>query len=135
MITLTAIGHKQRRNRHYRRVWPVAPTSGIGTTVPGAVLDVAGDIATGGGSIKWKTYTGTTAASANTTVAHGLTASKVISVNCSIYGADGIYYNWTYFSSGIIDARTWWDSTNITLAVGSSNNSSRPYRCIAIYIP
>jgi len=34
MITLTAIGHKQRRNRNYRRVWPVAPTSGIGTTAP-----------------------------------------------------------------------------------------------------
>ena len=44
MITLTAIGHKQRRNRNYRRVWPVAPTSGIGTTSPGTALDVSGAI-------------------------------------------------------------------------------------------
>jgi len=42
MITLTTIGHKQRRNRNYRRVWPVAPTSGIGTTAPGAKLEIAG---------------------------------------------------------------------------------------------
>jgi len=40
MITLTTIGHKQRRNRNYRRVWPVAPTSGIGTTAPGSTLEV-----------------------------------------------------------------------------------------------
>jgi len=40
MITLTTIGHKQRRNRNYRRVWPVAPTSGIGTTSPGGALHV-----------------------------------------------------------------------------------------------
>jgi hypothetical protein len=44
MITLTTIGHKQRRNRNYRRVWPVAPTSGIGTTAPGARLEVNGAI-------------------------------------------------------------------------------------------
>ena len=44
MITLTAIGHKQRRNRNYRRVWPVAPTSGIGTTAPTQALDVNGTI-------------------------------------------------------------------------------------------
>ncbi|MBM4254179.1 MAG: hypothetical protein FJ146_19615 [Deltaproteobacteria bacterium] len=40
MITLTTIGHKQRRNRNYRRVWPVAPTSGIGTTAPAAKLEL-----------------------------------------------------------------------------------------------
>ena len=42
MITLTTIGHKQRRNRNYRRVWPVAPTSSIGTTAPAARLDLGG---------------------------------------------------------------------------------------------
>jgi len=108
---------------------------GIGSTSPAATLDVAGDIATGGGSIKWKTYTGTTAASGNTTVAHGLTASKVISINCSLYGVDTIYYNLTYFSSGTIDARTWWDSTNITMNTNNANSFSRTYRCIGIYIP
>ena len=46
MITLTAIGHKQRRNRNYRRVWPVAPTSGIGTTAPNAIVDVVGSTGT-----------------------------------------------------------------------------------------
>ena len=48
MITLTAIGHKQRRNRNYRRVWPVAPTLGIGTTTPRAKLEVAGTPGTDG---------------------------------------------------------------------------------------
>jgi len=108
---------------------------GIGTTAPGAVLDVAGDIATGGGSIKWKTYTGTTASSGNKTVAHGLTASKVISINCSVIGTDNIYYNMTYYSSGFVDARTIWDSTSIVIYTSSSVLLSRTYRCIAIYIP
>ena len=47
MITLTTIGHKQRRNRNYRRVWPVAPTSGIGTTAPSTLLDVHAGVSGG----------------------------------------------------------------------------------------
>jgi hypothetical protein len=56
MITLTTIGHKQRRNRNYRRVWPVAPTSGIGTTAPATALDVQGQIR----SIVYNAAAGTT---------------------------------------------------------------------------
>ena len=68
-------------------------------------------------------------------MAHGLTASKVISINCSVIGTDNNYYNMTYFSSGIVDARTYWNSSNIIIYTSDAIFQSRTYRCIAIYIP
>jgi len=79
MITLTTIGHKQRRNRNYRRVWPVAPTSGIGTTAPGAKLEVAGTAGTDG--IKFPDGTLQTSASGNISLYY--TASAATSLPAS----------------------------------------------------
>ena len=41
-VPLANVEHKQHRCRYDDRVWPVAPTLGIGTTSPAYTLDVAG---------------------------------------------------------------------------------------------
>jgi hypothetical protein len=107
---------------------------GIGTTAPSSSLSVSGDISTGGGGIKWKRFNGTTSITARTTFAHGLDATKIISVQCNLYvSSDGYYYNMTYWSSGLVDSRTRWSSTNINIMNDYANSFNQPYRCIAIY--
>jgi hypothetical protein len=107
---------------------------GIGTTAPSSSLSVSGDISTGGGGIKWKRFNGTTSITARTTFAHGLDATKIISVQCNLYvSSDGYYYNMTYWSSGLVDSRTRWSSTNINIMNDYANSFNQTYRCIARY--
>ena len=43
-VPLATVEHKQHRCRYDDRVWPVAPTLGIGTTVPTSALEAAADL-------------------------------------------------------------------------------------------
>jgi len=62
-VPLANVEHKQHRCRYDDRVWPVAPTLGIGTTAPGAKLEIAGTSGVDGikfpdGSIQTTSATG-----------------------------------------------------------------------------
>lgn len=115
----------------------LAGNVGIGTTGPTSKLEVAGDISTGGGGILWKTYSGTTPAAGFTfDVAHGLTASKIISITCSINFAGT-----SYFSIGPTGATgdqryVSWGTTDMSVFYDADANwQSRAYRCLAQYVP
>ena len=56
---------------------------GIGNTDPSYRLDVNGDISTGNGGMRWKTFSGTAGTNV-TTFSHGLTASKIIAFPCQV---------------------------------------------------
>jgi hypothetical protein len=104
---------------------------GIGTTSPQAALDVSGDISTGGGGIKWKLFSGTTA-TGTTPFAHGLTASKIVNFVCSVRHTNGNYYQLPFFNS----IRVYWDATNATIEhTGDAGFNSQAYRCQATYVP
>lgn len=107
---------------------------GIGSTAPEGKLQVTGDISTGSGAIRWKTFQGTTAPSgANSSFAHGLAAANVLAVHCGVRAAGGTYYNFGATNSG---ARfvSWSDVNVIINYEAAADWWSRPYRCIAQYV-
>jgi hypothetical protein len=108
---------------------------GIGTTSPGAKLDVQGMITTGNGAIRWKTYAGTTGTASEHTFAHGLAASKIISIDCNVQNTNGNYYNMTYMTASGAGRRVFWDATLIHIDKDTDNSfDSRPFRCVTMYV-
>ena len=73
-VPLTNVEHKQHRCRYDDRVWPVAPTLGIGTTSPASLLEVGGnasvkyDAGTGSGNYLKLTLDNSNAASSKTSL-------------------------------------------------------------------
>ena len=111
---------------------------GIGSTSPTAPLDVAGSISTGNGAILWKTYSGTTSASGNSTsFAHGLTASKILTMTCTVFYNNNAYYQFSATSYNANTRFLYWDGTNAYIVYndGDSNWYSKAYRCVAQYVP
>ena len=109
---------------------------GIGTSTVNAKLQVQGDISTGDGGVKWKTYSGTTPGGAyNFSFAHGLSADKIVSINCMVrYGAS-VYAPFSFVAIGSSRYVTA-DTTNINIYYDSDANwLSNPYRCIVQYVP
>jgi len=65
-VPLANVEHKQHRCRYDDRVWPVAPTLGIGTTSPSALLTMSGSETTTNGMNAALRLVNTSAAGGNT---------------------------------------------------------------------
>jgi len=100
-VPLANVEHKQHRCRYDDRVWPVAPTLGIGTTTPGAPL--------------WVNGSGTSAATANTAV---FSAPNIGSYTSVVHwGATGDVYWRSASSSGKVILQ----DTGGNVGIGTTN--------------
>ncbi len=116
-----------------------AQNVGIGTTIPGAKLEVNGFTKLGSTApaVQMKKLTGTTpaAASSGVSIAHGLTASKIIAVNLIINnaGSQRIPGGYTLFPGNEVN----WDYgttfINIWTNTNSANILSKPFTVLLTY--
>jgi len=112
---------------------------GIGTTNPiYAKLEINGAISTGDEGIKWKLFTGTTGSS-SITFAHGLDASKIYTVSCSIWDESGggaqVYGNRVDSNSNFSYRVTYTDTLiEIKNIGGSLIDANDVYKCIVWYV-
>jgi hypothetical protein len=98
-------------------------------------LDVNGfsNLGDGAPAIKMKKLTGTTAATATTTIPHGLTDSKILSVDVHVLGSTGDYYGPnSAYGSGFNFA---WkiNGANIELNFVGSSLQGRAYKVLLTY--
>ena len=102
-VPLANVEHKQHRCRYDDRVWPVAPTLGIGTTSPAYALDVAGTIHSGTGGFKFPDGTTQTTSATNPVGFHAYGSSQSVADTASttiinptvIFDKTGAYNNST----------------------------------------
>ncbi len=106
---------------------------GIGTTAPGAKLDVRGSVSTGHGGIRWKTLTGTTGSGDLTTIPHGLDASKIISVRCSVHVGSN-YFEFPSARNLGEDVLVYWQDSWIVLNHVDDYVRNKSYRCLILYM-
>lgn len=98
-------------------------------------LDVNGfsNLGDGAPAIKMKKLTGTTAASSITTIAHGLTDSKILSVDVHVLGSTGDYYGPNSLYAAGFNFAWKINGANIELNFVGSNLQGRAYKVLLTY--
>ena len=140
LTNATAIGYNAKVSQSNSLVLGNSSTSvGIGTSTPNAALEVDGYTMLGSSSspaIKMIELTGTTASSQGSAVsiAHGVTASKIISVNVMVAYAANSYIPPSYQGSAGYEFNWYISGSNITIWNQSGNSSNILSKSIIITI-
>ena len=110
--------------------------AGIGLIDPDAKLEVNGYTKLGSNApkIKMKKLTGTTG-TGSTTIAHGLTASKILDMSILVQELSGAFVHPVYTpnTSDISYYQTYFGTDNIILELQGANINSRPYTILITY--
>ena len=140
LTNATAIGYNAKVGQSNSLILGNNNTSvGIGTSTPAAALEVDGYTMLGSSSapaIKTIELTGTTASSQGSVVgiAHGLTSSKIISVNVMVEYSAGNFIPASYAGSSGYEFNWYLTSSNLEVWNQTSNSGNILSKPIVVYI-